>query len=1125
MYEGDEENEKQILSWLTDEETLKIIGIIDEVNIAMLENILDDEDDAFVFFYDEDDPNAHTILEELERIDEKLDKQDLAMVKISDEGAIDRFGIEDLPALVYFENGVPELYEGDLLNDGKIFKWMKSELQQEEIKEITVKMLDKLVSRGKTMAVLFYDPTDQEDGFAMDEMERIDDECRRFGIDFVKVRDADKALEYGIDTFFGLLYFENKIPSLYDGDLNEEVTLLNWLIEQKMSDTIEEVTDEILKMLIEDEEYLGVYFSGPCDDPEETCAQILEGLESVDSKMQDYGVMLVTTEERELGKQHDIRSFPALGLFRNRDFVQYDGDLEDEMAILEWITDKETLLIPGKIDEVNLELLEKLVETETDILVFLYKEGNLNDEVIADNLQKIDDDLEEKGIELVKCSDKVAGAELGFGFVPILVFYHEQVPNIYRGDFDDSEEEILMWIKNTMERSQIVEVSGPVLDSLIERLESLAVIFFEDNDDEDGEKSSDGNENEQADDDAFLKLMENLDDDAEEFDIAIVKVSDIEKALEFGLDELPALLYFKNEVPGIYVGDMESSNEILEWLVSRVKENKIQLVSDQILENIVDKFPYIACFFTGCVSNLCGDDVQEMLSELETINDDIEDEAGILMVMNDEKRMAKRTYKVSKFPAIGLFKNGGDPENFALYEGDLSDIARILNWLSDVDTIEIPGKIEHVNEDMLKNIIESEDDVLVFFYDDDNDPDNVEEILTVLENLDDELSNEDVEVIRCSDENIIDNFGLTMLPSLVYFENGVPSIYKSGDLKNGDRVLGWITKELQSTAILNVDDKILDSALKRLEYVAVLFYDNEEEDDVKIVNAFDEITDECKQNDIRLVKTDDKDLLIETGLEDESPILVYYENNVPFVHNQHPLNKDDIEEALNWMIEQRNTAAIEEVTDNLLREVIEEHEYVAVLFSGMCGPLEEDEEDCNQVIDGLEKIDTNLDEHGIVFVKTLVGQMDVAKENWISKFPAIGYFRNGEYLKFKGDVHNERAVLKWLTSPKATELPNQIEEVNGLMLSKMLNRKDSNVFVFFYDDEDVFSRKVLRLLEKSDDELEAANVNLVKISDEDIEEEYDECDNLPCFAHFRRKPTIRSVLRRFWRQGGIYTMD
>jgi len=30
------------------------------------------------------------------------------------------------------------VYTGDLLNDGAVLKWMKSELKQEEIKEITV---------------------------------------------------------------------------------------------------------------------------------------------------------------------------------------------------------------------------------------------------------------------------------------------------------------------------------------------------------------------------------------------------------------------------------------------------------------------------------------------------------------------------------------------------------------------------------------------------------------------------------------------------------------------------------------------------------------------------------------------------------------------------------------------------------------------------------------------------------------------------------------------------------------------------------------------------------------------------------------------------------------------------
>ena len=61
-----------------------------------------------------------------------------------------------------------------------------------------------------------------------------------------------------------LIYFENRIPSLYDGDLMDEEGVFEWLVVQKTSDTIEQVTDKILERLIEDEDYIAVFFSGRC---------------------------------------------------------------------------------------------------------------------------------------------------------------------------------------------------------------------------------------------------------------------------------------------------------------------------------------------------------------------------------------------------------------------------------------------------------------------------------------------------------------------------------------------------------------------------------------------------------------------------------------------------------------------------------------------------------------------------------------------------------------------------------------------------------------------------------------------------------------------------------------------
>ena len=51
-----------------------------------------------------------------------------------------------------------------------------------------------------------------------------------------------------------------RIPSIYDGDLTDEDALLDWLGEQKTTETIEKVTEKILEMLVEEEEYLAVFF-------------------------------------------------------------------------------------------------------------------------------------------------------------------------------------------------------------------------------------------------------------------------------------------------------------------------------------------------------------------------------------------------------------------------------------------------------------------------------------------------------------------------------------------------------------------------------------------------------------------------------------------------------------------------------------------------------------------------------------------------------------------------------------------------------------------------------------------------------------------------------------------------
>ena len=105
------------------------------------------------------------------------------------------------------------------------------------------------------------------------ELEKIDGECKKYDVDFVKIEDNEEAADYGVELLPALIYFENRIPSLFDGDLMDEEKVLEWLVLQKTSDTIEQVTDKILEKLIEDEEYLAVFFSGRCG-PGDICFEM-----------------------------------------------------------------------------------------------------------------------------------------------------------------------------------------------------------------------------------------------------------------------------------------------------------------------------------------------------------------------------------------------------------------------------------------------------------------------------------------------------------------------------------------------------------------------------------------------------------------------------------------------------------------------------------------------------------------------------------------------------------------------------------------------------------------------------------------------------------------------------------
>ena len=106
-------------------------GVIEEVNDLMLAKMLKLEPSMFVFFYEEGDVFSRKILRDLENMDDRLDSQDIEIVKICDDGIDEDYELESLPVLVHFLKGKPTIYYGDLKQDDEIAEWIDAQSKVE----------------------------------------------------------------------------------------------------------------------------------------------------------------------------------------------------------------------------------------------------------------------------------------------------------------------------------------------------------------------------------------------------------------------------------------------------------------------------------------------------------------------------------------------------------------------------------------------------------------------------------------------------------------------------------------------------------------------------------------------------------------------------------------------------------------------------------------------------------------------------------------------------------------------------------------------------------------------------------------------------------------------------------
>ncbi|XP_054718538.1 uncharacterized protein LOC129227940 [Uloborus diversus] len=1067
IFEGDLKNEEKVLAWLTDLDSMELPDKIEEVNAKILENLIEDSDFLAVLLYKEDCELSEKVLQELENIDDEADAKDIGFVKIADENLAVEYGLDSLPALVYYRKKIPLLYDGDLFNEEEVLNWL-FEFQDlgeesEAIEDVSANSLMQMIEESPMLAVLFYDLENRRSQRILEELESIDDDTDRHGIPFVKIDDDKVAAEFGIDTLPALVFFEKQMPNFYKGDLTKEEDVLDWLIKQTSSDEIEDVTDKVLQHMIKKAHELAVLFY---DNEDENCLQILHELENIDDDADKLGIPFVKIEDQTLAEAYGITTFPTLVFFENQVPNFYKGNLTSEEVVLDWLKE---LKESDEIEAVSDQVIELMIDKCDYLAILFYNTEDAAAQKAINELENIDDESDKAGIPLVRSESKVIPDAYGISVLPALVYFENGVPNIYPGDLS-IEEEVLKWLLEQQSSDEIEDVTSKVLEQMITKTEHLAVLFYDKND----RKSMD-----------VLRELEHIDDEADEEGMSFVRIEDKVLAAEYGIDDdLPALVYFEKRIPSVYQGDLTNEQQVWKWLHLQLTSDGIEEVTEKILFNIISHNQFVAVLFYDHKSKKSA----KVLKELETIDDDA-DQYDILIVKNDNFSAAQK-YGLKKLPALMFFKEGSP----IVFEGNLMKEEEVLQWL--IDQL-ANDEIEDINENTLENLIENNPYVSVFFYDNTT---KSEQILRELENIDDDTDRHGIPFVRIEDDSVAKEYGiLDELPILVYFEDRIPSVYK-GDLMKEEEVLAWIIRNKEEDTIEEVNDEILEDMIKEYEYVLVFFAPDGCPDCEKILTELENIDDETDDHGIMFVTTDQLTIAKKQAKVNKFPAVVLFRNGVPIVYKG---NLKDEDALLKWVTSEEALDIpdkIEEVNTRMLDKLLDTSPYVAVLF------YKEGNPECDKVLAELENIDDDAETFDIDFVK--ISDPEITEEYSIVSFPTLVFFRKRFPQFYEGDLMDEEKALKWLVENKEKK-DDMIDFVDKKMIDVLLDDVD-HIVIYFYEKGCAECDIIISELEKIDVDAKRHGIHFVKTDDVRLAEELGVTE-FPTLVYFEHKiPSIFS---------------
>lgn len=96
-------------------------------------------------------------------------------------------------------------------------------------------------------------------------------------------------------------------------------------------------------------------------------------MELIDDEASEYGIRIVKTSDKLMAKKFGYRNPPGITYFRKGKYISYDGDIDDEEEILDWLTNPENMELTDHIEKINRKMFQKIKQASDYLAVFFCK--------------------------------------------------------------------------------------------------------------------------------------------------------------------------------------------------------------------------------------------------------------------------------------------------------------------------------------------------------------------------------------------------------------------------------------------------------------------------------------------------------------------------------------------------------------------------------------------------------------------------------------------------------------------------------------------------------------------------------------------------------------------------------